>query len=121
MNRARLELLQWFGLLAAPLAWTVQLVAGFGVANASCDGAGGIPASAYEVGFTTVALAITIAAAAAAIVLFRSVAGVDEDAPGPAGRLRFFAVAALLGNVLFFVIIVLSGVGAVVHLPCAQS
>jgi hypothetical protein len=35
--------------------------------------------------------------------------------------MRFFAVAALLGNVLFFVIILLSGVGAVVHLPCTQS
>jgi hypothetical protein len=121
MSRARLELLQWFALLAAPLAWTVQLVAGFGVANAACDGAGGGPVSAYEVGFTTVALAITVAAAAAAVLLFRSLADVDEDAPGSAGRLRFFAVAALLGNVLFFMIIVLSGVGAVVHLPCAQS
>ena len=42
----RLELLQWFGLLAAPLAWAVQLVVGFGVAEASCARAGGRAASA---------------------------------------------------------------------------
>ena len=42
MSRARLESLQWFGLLAAPLAWTAQLVAGYGVSAAACDGAGGV-------------------------------------------------------------------------------
>lgn len=121
MSRARLELLQWFGLLAAPLAWAVQLVAGFGVANAACDGAGGISVTPYAVSFTAFALAIALAAEAAALVLFRALAAIEEDAPGPSGRLRFFAVAALLGNVLFFVVILLSGVGAVVHLPCTQS
>jgi hypothetical protein len=121
MSRARLELLQWFGLLAAPLAWAVQLVAGFGVADAACDGAGGVSVTPYETTLTAVALGIALLAEAAAVVLFRELATVEEDAPGPAGRLRFFAVAALLGNVLFFVIILLSGVGSVVHLPCVQS
>jgi hypothetical protein len=113
--------LQWFGLLAAPLAWTVQLVAGFGVADAACDGAGGIGVTPSEVAVTTVALLVAVAAEAAAVLLFRSLADIDEDAAGPAGRLRFFAIAALLGNILFFTIILLSGVGAVVNLPCVQS
>ena len=34
------EFMQWFGLLGAPLAWTVQLVLGFGVTEARC-GVGG--------------------------------------------------------------------------------
>jgi putative copper export protein len=121
VSRTRLELLQWFGLLAAPLAWAVQLVAGFGVADAACDGAGGVAVTPYEVTLTAVALAVALLAEAAAVVLFRELAAVEDDAPGPAGRLRFFAVAALLGNVLFFVIILLSGVGSVIHLPCTQS
>jgi hypothetical protein len=117
----RLELLQWFGLLAAPLAWAVQLVAGFGVADAACDGAGGVSVTPFVVTLTAFALAVTVLAEAAAAVLFRSLQAVEEDAEGPPGRLRFFAVAALLGNVLFFVIILLSGVGTVVHLPCTQA
>jgi hypothetical protein len=121
VSQGRLELLQWFGLLAAPLAWTLQLVAGFGVADVACDGAGGVSVTPVAVTLTAFALAVAIAAEAAAVVLLRSLAAVEQDAPGPAGRLRFFAVAALLGNVLFFVIIVLSGVGTIVHLPCTQA
>jgi hypothetical protein len=121
VSRGRLELLQWFGLLAAPLAWTGQLVAGFGVVDAACDGAGGGAVTPYELTLTLVALAVALAAEGAAVVLFRSLRGIEQDASGPAGRLRFFAVAALLGNVLFFVIILLSGVGAVVQLPCTQA
>ncbi len=121
MSRARLEFLQWFGLLAAPLAWTVQLVAGFGIADAACDGVGGVSVTPYAVTLTTVALAVTLAAEAAAVLVFRELATVADDASGPAGRLRFFATAALLGNALFFVIIILSGLGSLVNLPCAQS
>src|SRR5437867_3643725 len=54
----RLELLQWFGLLAAPLAWTVQLVVGFGVADASCARAGshwGIDVESWEIAITPAA------------------------------------------------------------------
>ena len=35
------ELLQWFGLLAAGLAWTAQLVLGFGVSIAACSAGSG--------------------------------------------------------------------------------
>jgi len=34
------EALQWFGLLAAPAAWTVQLVVGYGATVAACSAAG---------------------------------------------------------------------------------
>jgi hypothetical protein len=46
---------------------------------------------------------------------------VGKDEPGPLGRIHFFAQAALLGNVLFLVIVVLDGVAAVHELPCRQS
>ena len=62
-----------------------------------------------------------LAAEAAALAVFRATQDVAEDAPGPLGRLRFFAEAALLGNVLFLVIVVLDCVGTVYHLPCRQS
>ncbi len=121
MSRARLELLQWFGLLAAPLAWTVQLVTGYGVAAAACDGAGGVSVTHVSATVTGVALVVAVAAETAALALFRRMRAIDQDAPGPEGRLRFFALAAVLGNVLFFVAILLGGVGTLVHLPCHQS
>ena len=41
MSRVRLELLQWFGLLAAPRAWALQLVVGFFLAEARCGATAG--------------------------------------------------------------------------------
>jgi hypothetical protein len=64
---------------------------------------------------------VVIVAWLAAFVVFRETRTVDLDAPGPLGRIHFFAQAALLGNLLFFVIVVLDGVGAVRELPCHQS
>lgn len=121
MSRVRLEFLQWFGLLAAPLAWTVQLVAGTGVAAASCDGSGGVSVAPVAATLTGVGLAIAVAAEMSAFTVFRTLRAVDHDAPGPEGRLRFFALAALVGNLLFFVVILLSGVGTLAQLPCRQS
>lgn len=119
MTRTRLELLQWFGLLAAPVAWTAQMVVGFYAADAGC--ARGLPITPWEVTLAVAAGTVAVLAEASALVVFRATSHVDRDAPGPYGRLRFFAMASLLGNVLFFVIIVLVGVGTVYHLPCSQS
>jgi len=46
---------------------------------------------------------------AAAFLAYRETRVVDEYAPGPSGRIRFFAQAALLANVLFLVIVVSTG------------
>src|SRR5205085_7610075 len=84
----RLELLQWFGLLAAPLAWTVQLVAGFGVADANCARAGshwGIPVETWEIVLTAVAATVAVGAQASAVALYRELRDVHDDAPGPRG------------------------------------
>lgn len=119
MTRPRLELLQWFGLLAAPLAWTAQVVVGWFAADAGCER--GLPITPWEVSLAVAAGLVAVAAEAAALAVFRATGDAGKDAPGPYGRLRFFAMAALLGNALFFVIIVLDGVGTVFHLPCRQG
>jgi hypothetical protein len=121
MTRTRLELLQWFGLFGGALAWATQHVVGLGISDSGCSVAGrqwGLPVSTLEVLVGVAAGAITISAWAAAYVAFRETRSVDADAPGPAGRIRFFAQAALLGNVLFLVIVVLDAVGSVSELPC---
>jgi hypothetical protein len=124
MTRTRLELLQWFSLFAGPLAWATEHVVGFGISDASCHVAGaqwGLDASVLETVLAVLVGIVVIAAWLAALVTFRETRTVDKDEPGPLGRIHFFAQAALLGNVLFFVIVVLDGVATVHDLPCRQS
>jgi hypothetical protein len=124
MTRTRLELLQWFGLLAGGAAWAAYLVFGYGMMLVDCSPgsrAWGASRGAYELPFMLAALAIAVAAEAAAAVLYREVRRVHYDAPGPRGRLHFFAVAALVGNVLFATAIVLMGIGVFAGAACRQS
>jgi hypothetical protein len=124
MTRIRLELLQWFGLFGGALAWATQHVVGYGISDSGCSVAGqqwGLPVSTLQIVLGVAAGVIAIAAWTAALVAYRETRAVGKDAPGPAGRIHFFAEAALLGNVLFLVIIVLNSVSTVVQLPCRQS
>jgi hypothetical protein len=124
VTRTRLELLQWFGLLAGGAAWIVHLVLGYGMVLATCS-AGGRTWSTnrgnYELPLTAVALAIAVLAEVAAFAVFRDVRAVHDDAPGPRGRLHFFAVGALVANVLFATAIVLEGIGVFAGATCRQS
>jgi len=124
MTRTRLELLQWFALFAGPLAWTTEHVVGYGIGEASCNVAGaqwGLDPAVLQTVLAVLVGVVVVAAWLAALVAFRETRAVDEYEPGPLGRIRFFAQAALLGNVLFFVIVVLDGVSSVHDLPCRQS
>ena len=123
MTLRRLELLQWFGLLGAPLAWTVQLVVGFGAADANCARAGshwGIDVQTWEITLTAAAATVAVCAEVSALTLYRELRDVDDDAPGPRGRLHFFSVASLIGNVLFMGLIALTAFGVLSHLGCRQ-
>jgi hypothetical protein len=116
--------LQWFSLFAGPLAWTTEHVVGFGISDASCHVAGaqwGLDPTVLQTVLAVIVGAVVAAAWLAALVAFRETRTVDPYTPGPLGRIHFFAQAALLGNVLFFVIVVLDGAATVYHLPCRQS
>jgi hypothetical protein len=118
------EFLQWFGLLAAPLAWTVQLVVGFGVTEARCSAGSmrwGVGVDTWELSLMVAAGAIALLAEGAAIALYLVTRDVDYSGPPPLGRRRFFVTASSLGNVLFLAIILMSGLAAVHHTPCQQS
>ena len=117
MTRLRLEVLQWYGLLGGALAWATQHVVGYFVSTAGC-GSTGIDMKTTQILLATSAGVMILAAETAAFAVFRAT---SPDAPPPSGRLHFFAQAALLGNVLFLLVVVLTGVGSVDHLPCAQS
>ena len=118
------EFLQWFGLLAAALAWTAQLVIRFGVAVANCSAGSarwGIGVRTWEIALTAAGGGVALLAGAAAVTLFLETRGTDEYDPPPWGRRHFLAMAAVLGNFLFFVAILLNGVGTLTHASCGQS
>jgi hypothetical protein len=120
MTRTRLEALQWYGLFAGALAWTTQHVVGYFLSDATCSASLSHNA-AWELGVAAGAGVVILSAEAAAFLVYRATGGTHRDAPGPEGRLRFLALAALLGNLLFLVIVVLDGVGTVVQLPRTGS
>jgi hypothetical protein len=123
-KRRRSELLQWFALFGGAIAWTLQLVLGFGVALAACGPAGrrwGVDVVTWQIGLMAAALVVALCAEAAAAAVWLETRGLEDDAPPPAGRLHFFAVAALLGNVLFCGAILLGGLAAIHWAPCDLS
>jgi hypothetical protein len=122
--RTRLELLQWYALFGGALAWAGSHVLGYFVAVGGCDAAVAywhVNISGWEVLIQVLALAGVLAAEAAAFAVYRATETVDKDAAGPDGRMHFFAQAALLGNVLFFMLVLLDATGVLIHTNCGLS
>jgi hypothetical protein len=115
------EFLQWFGLFGAALTWTAQLVLGFGVAVARCGAANTVlmvDERTWEWSLMGAAIALVLLSEAAALTTLWETRAVHYDDAAPDGRRHFFALAAVLGNLLFLVAIVLSGVASAIHEPC---
>jgi len=118
-----LESLQWYALFGAGLAWTAQLVLGFYVGVARCGAGGdfGLAFHTWQATLMAVAGAFALAGEAAAAAVFLMLKEVEHDGPPPDGRRQFFAAGALVGNLLFLMVIVLSGIGYLAHSPCHQA
>ena len=124
MTVRRLSILQWVGLGLGAAAWAVQLVTGYGLTEAECHAGGSRWDIANDTWQTTLMLAavacVLLAEAAAVTVLVRTGEVSYEDAPPP-GRVRFFAIAAVLANLLFLTIVLLSGIGAIANIECRPA
>ena len=120
----RMEALQWFGLFGAFAAWVAQFVLGWGVGEARCGAANfvwHINYDAWQIALMAAGISIALVSEAAAIAVFRETRSIEhEDAP-PWGRRNFFAAAAIIGNVLFVIMILLSGLAALYHSPCKAA
>jgi hypothetical protein len=120
----RLEVLQWSGLLAGAAAWGVAHVFGFGLSETRCSsGSAGwdVALHGWEGALNGFAAAITVCAAFAAGSVIVLTQGVSYEDDPPAGRIRFFAIAALIANVLFLVMVVLYAAGSIANDPCRQA
>ena len=123
-TKRRQEFLQWFGLLGAPLVWTLQLVVGFGLTLARC-GAGsahwGVNVGTWQIVVMIAAATIVVLAEAASLALYLGLRDLHYTDPPPLGRRNFFVAASSFGNVLFLTVILVSGIGTLAHVACRQS
>lgn len=124
MTLRRLELLQWFGFVCGGVIWFTLFVTGVGLAVATCNPAGqrwDVPYDALQLGLLAFGLLALAAAEAAAVMVFRATRRAEDDDDPPEARMRFFAIGAMVGNVLFFMILLLSEVGTIVDRTCHQA
>ena len=130
----QLAVVQWIGVVVAPLAWTGQHVVGYGAGQARCSVAGagwGIAFDTWQLAILAAAGLLVVLSEAAAVTVFLATRETNhgDGPPGegrwggavPYSRLHFFATAAMVANVLFLSMILLDGLGSVFATLCAQS
>jgi hypothetical protein len=105
----RQRFLIWFGLLGAPVAWTAQLVLGYGFEELACSSGSATEAiEPFIVALTLAAGALAGASAVAGFAIWRAArTGATED---PRGRVSFMGFSGLILSLLFLPLIVLSGI-----------
>jgi hypothetical protein len=108
----------WFGVLAPPLAWAVQLFLDYYLSSLACNPGftwvRWFSSSTFTVLIIVVTLLLALIALAAGIVSWRiwrrQGVEVQETVAGAAGRLPFMALGGMAMSGLFLLLIVLSGV-----------
>ena len=124
MTIRRLELLQWFGFLAGGTIWFTAFIVGIGASEAVCNPASrrwGIPHDTLQLALLAVAAVMVCCAEVAAVLVFRATREAEEQGAPPQARMKFFAIGAMAGNVVFLMIIVLTGLATVVDRLCHQA
>lgn len=125
MSRARtLGLLQWVGVLVAPLAWWGQHVIGQAAAQASCSVANArwhLSNDAWQIGLLAGSVLLILASGAAAVAVYLGTRESSYQSPPPPGRMQLFAIGAMVTDFLMLVIVLLDGIATVVDVPCRQS
>jgi hypothetical protein len=105
--------LAWYGVLGAPLAWTVELLAGYGVQEAGC--AAGSTSTSLSgnansaIGAITV---VTLLVALGGLLAARATARALRagEIPDPRDRVAFMTRFGTIASLLFSLAIVLSGI-----------
>jgi len=121
MTVKRLASLQWLALFAGVIALATGHVLGIGLTYAECNAGGarwGIANDPWEMALlSAAALAMVLSAVAAATIIART-QGTSYDGEPPLARIRFFAIGALVMNVLFTVVMLLDLFGNVFNAVC---
>jgi hypothetical protein len=110
--------LQWFGVLAPPIAWLLNLEFGYSLAHAACHGSGMVPVHLASIA------ALIIAGLGGAVALAnwkRSGSDWPGEATGVVQRSRMLAALGLGNAALFLVMIVSQWIPAFVLDPCWRT
>ncbi len=124
MTRRRLEIFQWVGLLLGAGAWAAGHAAGYAITHAECGPHGapwGIGNGTWEASLMGVTAVFVAAAEVAAIAVVRDTRGTSYEAEPPLARIRFLAIAAIVANALFLVIVLLAGTASLTDAVCRQA
>ncbi len=129
----QLGVVQWIGVVVAPLAWTGQHVVGYGVGQARCEvgATWSIGFDTWQVALTASAVLLILVSEAAAVLVFGATRGTNygDGPPGegrwggrtPYSRLHFFATTAIVANVLFLAMVLMDGLLSTFVPLCVQS
>jgi len=121
----RAAVLQWIGLLVAPLTWIAQHAIGQGISQVSCSEANttwGVSNTEWQIALLVVAGLLILLSEGAAIAAYRATRTQGGyDSPPPLGRIQLISIASMCTNVLFLVIVLLDGVASIVDIACRQS
>jgi hypothetical protein len=104
--------LLWFGVLAAPAAWSVEIMVGYGVEEIACS-AGSVGEEIEGVGVEPIIVLLTLflgaVAAAAGLVAFGCLRGLraSRDAV-TSGRAEWMAIAGIATSAIFLVLILVN-------------
>lgn len=118
LDSGRSIALQWFGVLAPPVAWLLNLEFGYSLAHAACHGAGILPLHLASL----VALALGALGGAAALATWRHSGSTwPDDGSGAVQRSRMLATLGL-GTAAFFLLMILTQwIPAFVLNPCWRT
>jgi hypothetical protein len=118
LDSGRSIALQWFGLVAPPAAWLLNLELGYSLAHAACHGSGILPVHAA----TIAALALCAIGGAAAFISWRR-SGSDwpRDVAGALDRSRLLSTLGLGGALIFALLIVTQWIPTFMLEPCWRT
>jgi hypothetical protein len=124
MTLRRLGILQWLGLLAGAGVWAAQHIVGFGITQAVCGAGGrhwGISNDVWQGALMGAAALVVAGAALASVGVIVGTRSTSYESEPPLSRMRFFAIAAVVANVIFLMIILLDGTASIVNAECRQG
>jgi hypothetical protein len=118
--RLPLSLLLWVGLLAAPIAWTLQHIFGFGLTQAMCSvGGSPLPVDGWTLAATILATLVAVIGGAAAVAAYVATRDAGSEIPG--ARVNFLATTGIVISPIFLAIVLMSGISVLVLPECHQS
>lgn len=120
MTRTVHPALPWIGVVAAPLAWVVQLIASYAFQEAGCAPSSGMPlldvdTERWIAAIGIVAIVAALVGIAAAAVTLRG--AIEDPGADPRGRIAFMGDAGIVVSGIFLAVIVLG----VVALPSLNA